>query len=154
MKDKRSKAFCWDSNCFCAWFSEEPGRYDVCAGIIDAARKEQVKLLTSAMTLVEVIKIPGVYVAESEDRIADFFRNPYVVKVTLDWYVAVIARDLQRRYPLDARDAIHLATAVHVKADEFHTYDEELLKLDGKIPGVSLRIREPTFQYQTQLFNP
>lgn len=142
----------WDSSCFCAWFSEEAGRYEICDAIIDAARKGQVKLYTSFLTLAEVIKVPDLYPSESEDRIAEFFRNPYVVKVAVDWFVTRIARDLQRRFNLDGRDAIHLATAIHIKADVLHTYDgQDLLKLDRRIPGTSLRIMEPVFQYQTKM---
>jgi len=150
--DKQPQNLCWDSSCFCAWFSEETGRWEICDAIIDAARKGQVKLYTSFLTLAEVVKVPDLYPSEGEDRIVEFFRNPYVVKVAVDWFVTRIARDLQRRFNLDGRDAIHLATAIHIKADVLHTYDgEDLLKLDSKMPGISLRITEPMFQYQTKL---
>lgn len=69
-------------------------------------------------------------------------------KVALDWFVARIARDRVGRYDLKPRDAIHLATAIHMKVDEFHTYDDGLLKLDGKMPGISLRIKRPDINYQ------
>lgn len=152
MADKQPQNLCWDSSCFCAWFSEEAGRWEICDAIIDAARKGQIKLYTSFLTLAEVVKVPGMYPSEEEDRIVEFFRNPYVVKVTVDWFVTRIARDLQRRFNLDGRDAIHLATAIHIKADVLHTYDgQDLLKLDNKMPGISLHITEPVFQYQTKL---
>lgn len=152
MVDKQPQNLCWDSSCFCAWFSEEPGRHEICGAIIDAASKGQVKLYTSFLTLAEVVKIPGLYPTEAEDKIAEFFRNPYVVKVAVDWFVTRIARDLRRKFKLDGRDSIHLATAIHVKADVLHTYDgQDLLKLDSQIPGISLRITEPAFQYQRKL---
>lgn len=149
---KQPENVCWDSNCFCAWFSEEQGRYEICDAIIDAARKNEIKLYTSFLTLAEVVKIPGLYPSEAEDRIADFFRNPYVIKVAVDWFVTRIARDLRNHYKLKGRDAIHLATAIHMKVDTLHTYDsDDLLKLDSHIKGVSLRITEPNFEYQTKL---
>jgi len=40
-----------------------------------------------------------------------------------------------------------------MKVDEFHTYDDGLLKLDGKMPGISLRIKRPDINYQIGLLS-
>ena len=46
-------------------------------------------------------------------------------------------------------DAIHLASAVYVNQfhsiDEFHTFDHDLLKLNGR-PEIPIPIIEPTFE--------
>lgn len=147
------KVVCWESNCFCAWFNKEAGRYDVCNAIIEDAKKRQVRLYTSYITLVEVVKIRNEYPSEAEDAITEFFRNPYITLVAVDWAVTRISRDLIRRFKhLQGADAIHLATAIRIKADVLHTYDhDDLLKLDGQIPGYSLRIKEPTYTFQTKM---
>ena len=151
MADKEIQKIYWDSCCFLAWFLKEPDRCDICDAIIDAAKKQEVKLLTSFLTLAEVSKLRNLYPAVAEDKITDFFRNPYIIKIVVDWFVTRIARDLQTRFSLSPRDSIHLATAIHTEADVLHTYDgDDLLKLDGKIPGATLRISEPSFQYQTK----
>lgn len=153
MTSEKASTIYWDSSCFCAWFSKEPNRYNTCNAIIEAAQKEQVKLHTSYLTLTEVIRIPNEYPSEAEDVIAEFFKNPYITMVTLDWPVTRITRDLRRRFKhLDCRDAIHLGTAIRMKVDVLHTYDhDDLTKLDDQIPGYSLRITEPVFDYQTKL---
>jgi len=153
MDQTNPKIICWDANCFIAWFNEEQGRYDVCSAIIEAAQRGETRLFTSYLTLAEVCQIPNTYPSEAEDSIADFFKSrPYIIEVAVDWFVCRIARDLMSRFKLDCRDAIHLATAIHTKADIFHTYDHDnLLKLNGKIPGYSLTIAEPVYNYQTKL---
>jgi predicted nucleic acid-binding protein len=150
--DKQIESICWDANCFLAWFCEESGRVEDCDAIIDAAKNKKIKLSTSFLTLVEVANIPGLFSTISEDKIADFFLNPYIDKIALDWYVAKIARDLIKNYEIDVRDSIHLATAIHIKADTLHTYDKDhLLKLDNKIKNISLRIIRPTYPGQIKL---
>ena len=153
MAQIKPKIICWDTSCFCAWFNAEQGRYDVCNAIIEAAQKGEVKLMASYLTLAEVVKIPNQYPSEAEDAIAEFFKSrQYITKVAVDWFVCRIARDLMTRFKLDCRDAIHLATAIHRKADTLQTYDHnDLLKLNGHIPGYSLSITEPFFDYQTKL---
>jgi predicted nucleic acid-binding protein len=148
------KTICWDTNCFCAWFNKEANRYDICAAIIEAAQNNEVKLYTSFLALAEIAKIPNEYPSEAEDTIAEFFKSrQYITLVSVDWSVTRIARDLRRRFEgLDGRDAVHLATAIRVKADVLHTYDKnDLLKLNGKIPGYSLSIIEPIYDFQTKL---
>jgi len=153
MTTANPKVVCWDATCFCAWFNKEKNRYNVCNAIIVAAKKGEIKLYTSVLTLVETVKIPNEYPTEAEDAISEFFRNPYLTLVALDFAVARIARDLIRRFKgLDGRDAIHLASAIRIKAEVLHSYDhDDLLKLNSKIPGYSLSIKEPTYNFQTIL---
>jgi len=134
-----------------AWFNREHGRYDTCNAIIEAARKDEIRLLTSWLTLAEIHKVTDEYPTEAEDIIAEFFRNPYIVKTAVDWSVTRITRDLRGRFKLDTSDGIHLATAIRYKADVLHTYDrDDLLRLNGQIPGYPLSITEPSFTYQTE----
>lgn len=54
--------------------------------------------------------------------------------------IATSARALLWRHKkLHTKDAIHVATALRMGADELHTYDaEDLLPLDGEISGLKI----------------
>ncbi len=154
--DKNPKRICWETSCFSARFNEEPGRVEVCKAILEAAKKGEIELYTSFITVCEWAKIKGEYASEAEDTIAEFLRNPYIRLVAIDWSISRITRDLVRRYKLNVRDAIHLATAIKLKVDALHTYDaDHLIALAGKIPEVNIVICEPAFNFQiTMTDNP
>lgn len=146
------KTVCWETNCFIARFNNESNRIEVCEAILDAAKRGEVTLYTSYLTMCEWAKIKGEYASEAEDKIVEFLKNPYINLVAIDLRISRITRDLVRDYKLDVRDAIHLATAISLKVDVFHTYDnDDLLKLNGKIPEVKVVICEPVFNFQTAL---
>jgi len=46
--------FYWDASVFLAWLNKEEGRFYICDAILKAAEEGQVKIVTSAITLVEV----------------------------------------------------------------------------------------------------
>jgi len=143
------RTICWETSCFSARFNEEPGRVEVCKAIIEAAKKHEVTLYTSYLTMCEWAKIKGEYASEAESKIVEFLKNPYIHLVAIDYAISRITRDLVRDYKLGVRDAIHLATAIKLKVDVFHTYDNnDLLKLNGKIPEVKVVICEPTYDFQ------
>jgi predicted nucleic acid-binding protein len=146
------KRICWETSCFIASFNEEPGRVEVCNAILEATKKGEVELYTSFITVCEWVKIKGEYASEAEDTIAEFLRNPFIHLVVIDWSISRITRSLVRTYKLDVRDAVHLATAIKLKVDALHTYDsDDLLKLNGKIPDVKIKISEPTYDFQTKM---
>jgi predicted nucleic acid-binding protein len=49
----------WDSNCFLAWLQEEGDRVRGCGMVIDAAERGKVRIVTSALTLAEVLWLRG-----------------------------------------------------------------------------------------------
>lgn len=84
---------------------------------------------------------------EQEQRIVDFFENPYITVVPLDTWVCGATRKLVRKHQgskIRAADFIHVATALHVGVPVLNSYDQRILKLDGQIEG--LRTEEPTFE--------
>lgn len=111
---------------------EDRGR--LCNHTIDLAVRGTVEIVTSGLALAEVCKDDGVK-STAGDRIADFFRNEYILIVPVDRYVGTLARKLmQSGHPgLKPADAVHLATALVAEAPEFHTFDGPLLKLSGRI---------------------
>ena len=49
----------WDSNAFLGWLAEEPDKIDYCRPVIKAAESGKVRILTSALTIPEVLWIKG-----------------------------------------------------------------------------------------------
>jgi predicted nucleic acid-binding protein len=146
------RRICWDSNCFIAHFSEEPGRVEVCNGNLQAAESGEIELYTSFMSLVETVRVPGSADEKAEEQIQSFFENQYIHKVQLEWFIAREARRLQRLTNLKGRDAVHLATALQVRAEVLHTYDkDDLLKLDCNALDIPIRIEEPYWEIGSQI---
>ncbi len=149
------KRVCWDACTWIALIQKEnvvvggnlEDRYTMCRSVINVASNGGVEIIVSGLCFVEVCKNPGVN-ASSEDKIAAFFENDYIVAVAVDRYVGTRARGLMlAKYPgLKPPDAVHLATALITNADEFNTFDDALLALDGKVirdDGVALKICKP-----------
>ena len=49
----------WDSNVFLGWLNDEKDKAPECEGVLDAAEEGKVEIVTSALTLTEVIKKKG-----------------------------------------------------------------------------------------------
>ena len=48
-----------DANIFIGWFNNEEDKVEACRGLVDVSEKGEVRIITSALTLTEVIKIKG-----------------------------------------------------------------------------------------------
>lgn len=141
----KPRRYCWDS---CTWISlildesivASDGNIEdrgiACRHIIDQASRGTVEIATSTLSITEVCKHPNSDM--DDDQLSDFFRNEYILLASVDRHVATYARSLMRKKlsGLKPPDAIHLATAVVSRSLEFHTFDERLLKLDGRIEGL------------------
>ena len=137
----------WDSNVFLASIKNEPGRVEVCEAIVAMAHKEECVIVTSAITLAEVVRPRQkgtVEMTEAEDKqIVDFFANPFIRFVDLSPGLAAQSRQIQWRFGLQVRDAIHVVSAIAGGADVIETYDPDLRRVDPKqVPGYP-EIREP-----------
>jgi predicted nucleic acid-binding protein len=122
-------------------------RGTLCRAVIAEAKKNKVEILTSTLSLVEVCKNPAIRTTGA-DLIGAFFENDYILPMNLDWLVGGHARQLMTSGPagLKPLDAVHVASAILGLASELHTFDDKLLKLDGKIArldGGQLRICTP-----------
>jgi predicted nucleic acid-binding protein len=119
----------------------------MCRPVLDAAERGVIEIVVSAIALVEVLarnRTSGV----DDQRVRDFFDNDYILLVNVDKHLGDFARRLMLAgHPgLKPLDAIHLATACIANVDEFHTFDDRLLALDGvidKSDGARLVIRKP-----------
>jgi hypothetical protein len=71
----------WDSCVFIDFFQKTAGRIDAIEYLLSEARHGTFRLVTSALSIVEVNKIGGaVPLREEESKtIIEFFENPYIV---------------------------------------------------------------------------
>ena len=139
----------WEASPFVAHIGNEAGRAHICRAVLNSARARDLDLYTSALSLVEVFKVPN---SQSDDdaekTIVQFFKNSWIIIQSLDRHVATETRRVERQFPhLKGPDAIHLGTAIYLGVDFLHTYDKDLLKCDGQVPGLS--IVEPSLRGTT-----
>jgi len=148
----------WDSSCFLAWLLPEPSRVPACRGVLHAAERGELVIVTSAIALTEVVKLKGQprLKAEQEKKIKAFFENDYIVVRNADRFTAEAARDLIWQHShLNHKDAIHLATAIRYRVETLDTFDSDLLSLNGQLQGVQLTIGTPHAAEQEELpFSP
>ncbi len=137
----------WDSNVFLAWIKGEPGRVEVCEAIVRLARDEECLIITSAITLAEVVRPRQkgtVEMTEAEDqKIVAFFSNPFLRFVDLTPPLATRSRRLQWQFNLGVRDAVHVVSAIAGAADVIETYDPDFNKVDRSIVPGCPPIRQP-----------
>ncbi|MDO8421870.1 MAG: PIN domain-containing protein [Parvibaculum sp.] len=147
-----SPLYYWDTCLFLAWLKDESrnsGEMDGVREVIERHRKRDVRLMTSVLTSVEVLsgKIP----AGMETLFDGLLKR--LSRVSMDTKVAALAHDLRNHYAkevgnkLKTPDAIHLATAILFRADEFHTFDETLLSLSGNVAGHGLIVCKPVAKH-------
>jgi predicted nucleic acid-binding protein len=122
-------------------------REQMCRTVIEAAKKGSFEIATSALSYAEVCKDTNVR-GKDEDQIASFFEHDFILPVALDRLIGEHSRALMLKgfSGLKPPDAIHVATAAFVSADEMHTFDSKLLSLSGLIDkrdSTKLKICKP-----------
>ena len=149
----------WDTCLFLAWIKDEERatrEMDGVREIIERSKRREVKIVTSVLTSVEVLqsRLP----VGLENLFLGLMKR--ITRLGMDTKVASLAHDIRNYYTmhsakfggktLSTPDAIHLATAVLYRVDEFHTFDGEgsakslgLLPLSGDVGGHRLVICKP-----------
>jgi len=144
----------WDSDCFIAWFDQEVGKYEKCKATVDKIMAGEIKLVVSAITLIEVIKLKNhnMLPRDKENTIKEFFQNDFMKIVNVDRYIGEIARNLIWRFNVHPKDSIHVATAILHKVPVLNTFDKDLLKLSEQVGGTPvLKICEPDVVVEPRL---
>ncbi len=148
--DKPKRSY-WDSCVFLALINREPGRAVVVGELMESARKGEIEVVTSLLSVTEVAyavieKQSGSPSDATLIKIDKLWDHPSPVKlVEFHRLIAVSARDLMRRavpkgLSLKPPDAIHLSTASRHQCDEILTYDP---KWAAYADLVGVQIREP-----------
>lgn len=146
----------WDTGPFLALLKNEAHRMADVAPIIEAAEAGAVRLVTSGVTLVEVVKLdqklaPVEVPPEDAEKIRRYFLRSYISIRTFDRPTATIARQLIWDHGLQTRDAMHLATAIRWKLPLLETFDVgDLVSLSGKVGNPAIEIRLPRYDIPEQ----
>ena len=141
----------WDANCFLALLNKETEKITCCQGVMKKAESGELLIVTSALTLIEVVKMKGKPKLTSavEKTIRGFFENSFIYIQNVDRDVGIKARELMWKHEaLAPKDSIHVATAILRKVPKLHTFDEYLISLDGKYGTPKLNICRPDVEYQ------
>ena len=158
----------WDSNCFIGYLHNEQNA-DVLDSVIRRAESGELVIVTSVLTITEVLKYKGsdgivhYPIDSTEECYLDdcFSPDNGVVVVNLDRDVASNARRVVWDHGIDPKDAIHVATAMQFKRHGlmkgndtlvFHTFDKKMLNRgDGidDIPFIAPKLDD--YPLQTQL---
>lgn len=135
----------WDSNAFLGWLAEEPDKVDECRAVIRAAEEGKTLLITSALTVAEVLWLRGEprIPAENAEKVQRFFQHEYIVVNDLDRRLAEDAQRLVWHEDIKPKDAVHVATAIDASVDRMETFDGDLIKKSGSVGEPPLEIGRP-----------
>lgn len=143
----------WDANAFLGLLKREPDKYGTCVAIHMQARAGECRIVTSAITFVEVIHLNSRtgLTQSDEEKIEAYFEHEWINIVEVDRQVGILARQLLwRNDHLKTKDAIHAATAMQARVDVLETYDPDLLRLQALAhDGHNVTIRRPFTEQAT-----
>lgn len=144
----------WDSDPFLAWLQEEAVKIDLCNGTIDRAEKGDALLVTSALTMAEVLwrkggpKLPQAKLV----LLRKYFRRSYIRVINVSRSIAEGAQEVVYNFDIKPKDAVHVATALQLGIGVLETFDDKLIKKSGKCGGSpTLVIRKPQAAAQGRL---
>lgn len=133
----------WDSNAFLAWLQVEAGREAACRDTLDAAQRGDFLIVTSALTIAEVLWLRGgPRLGDDKAEILNrFFRRSCLRVVNLDRKIAQSAQRLVWESGIAPKDSVHVATALQYECPVLETFDAPLIKKGLDLDG--LEFREP-----------
>ncbi len=128
---------------------QDKSRYALIKPLLQRAEAGQLLIVVSETTRGEVshlgdLRDQGVDVAKQEALIADWFENPYIVRRQVHKGISDLGAKIGAQHGIKrVGDRFIVATALFDGIDTIHTFDGDLLKLNGKIGTPPLRITEP-----------
>ncbi|PSB20207.1 PIN domain-containing protein [Phormidesmis priestleyi ULC007] len=146
----------WDSCTFLGYLKAEADKVDGCVSVLKHAEKGSVKIVTSSLSLVEVIKLKKrePISREDEEKIRRFFMHKWIVLQDVDRKISELARELVWEHVLRPYDAVHVATAIRAKVNHIDTFDDDLIKLSEKLGEPKITMGKPFLSTQTELEFP
>lgn len=136
----------WDSVAFLGLLNGESDKVPVCEDVWKVAERGLITIVTSTLTVAEVIYAKGVPRLDPAKRplVNNFFRAGHIVQKPLTRIIAELARDVVWDSNVKPKDAIHIATSAYFKINEFHTFDEGLLNAKTiSVNGFIITIQKP-----------
>ena len=126
---------CWDSSVLISWIrgDEIADKRRAIETVVNSIERGMYKLAVSTLIYVEVLErtMPEGAIAQFKK----FMQNRQTLEiVAVDIRVAEKAQAIRNKSSKTIRtpDAIHVATAIVCGAKLFHTFDDALLRLNGK----------------------
>ena len=135
----------WDSDFFLGWLLAEPDKEEQCRAVLDAAEQGKLIIVSSALTIAEVLAIRGRPRVGDDRRalVEAFFRNEYIVIRNLTRRVAETARSMVWDHGIAPKDAVHVATALDARLTLLNTFDRDLCKHSNRLGSPLLTIELP-----------
>lgn len=146
----------WDSNAFSGFLNEEPGKLGDCETVLKEAQAGHILLVTSALTLAEVLFIKNgpKLDASQRDKIDRFFKADYITVRNVTRIIADLGRDVFWDHNIKPRDCVHVSTAIFYKISTMHTFDGGLLsKSEMTVNGHTLKIVKPRVPHQMDMID-
>lgn len=143
----------WDANAFLGWLQEEPERVDLCRATLERARAGDVLIVTSALTMAEVLWLRGAVPIPKDraDIVKRFFRRSTIRVRNVTRQVSESAQELVWDHGIKPKDAIHVATALEAGVVALETFDEPLIKKSETVGKPPVVIRKPLLPAQGSL---
>jgi predicted nucleic acid-binding protein len=131
----------WDTSIFLCFLNrDEVQRSVICEDVLQHAAMDELIIVTSTYTIVEVIRpkrrsIPSSrpLTPQQVDKIKGMFRWPFIQTIELDERTALYASDLARDYDLAPADSVHAASAILWKAEALHAWDRDFSRISHLI---------------------
>ena len=145
----------WDTDAFLGWFQQEAGKVNLCAGTIERAETGEVLIVTSALTIAEVLwkrNAPRL-TKDKAEILRKFFRRSYIRVWNINRTIAETAQDVVWNHDIHPKDALHVATALVVGVPTLETFDDGLIAKSGCCGSPPLIIRQPIGPRQTDLWH-
>ena len=120
----------FDACTFLAWLKDEKERADVIATIFEDAEKGNLKIVTSALSIAEVLNLQGFkspIPKEQRDAVRGLFANKWIIPKGVNRRLAEIAQELVWEHGVKPKDGVHVATAMVYGIQTFYTYDTDLI---------------------------
>jgi predicted nucleic acid-binding protein len=145
----------WDSCVFIAWLMNESRVSEEMEGlrqVVSLFDNNRIILLTSTLIRTEILACT--LSSETKEKFAQLFKRQNFQETAINQRVSSLAHDIRNFYKtaspsisIKTPDALHLATAIHYQAEEFHTFDGSgnrgLLRLGNSVANYPLVICKP-----------
>ncbi|HET6274341.1 MAG TPA: PIN domain-containing protein [Candidatus Cybelea sp.] len=146
MTDKPKRIVYWDSDAFLGLINGEADKINECDEVWREAQQSRFQIVTSTLTIAEVIFMKGVPKLDPAKRpiVTAFFRSGWIVMRPVTRSIAELARDVVWDNAIKPKDAIHIASAAADKIAEMHSFDGDLInKSPVNVAGFSVAITRP-----------